>query len=153
GRHPFRLRTRPGAFAAVAHQLPRVGRIPPALPGREDPADQHPGIPPGGCTEVRERAGGSALRRGRLQETTGRTASVNETNLGARRKITCGSRRSGRFATPVLGTAAILEIVTGLALAATSLDRQRPDPRPSQYTEVDHKELQKYRRTRGSSAR
>jgi hypothetical protein len=59
-RHPFPLPGRPGSLPAVPAELPRVGRLPPAIPRDQDPADQPPGLPPGGGAEIRWRAGKSA---------------------------------------------------------------------------------------------
>ena len=56
-RHSLPLPGRPGTLAAVAAELPRVRRVPRALPRDQDPADQPSGAPPGGGTEIRRRAG------------------------------------------------------------------------------------------------
>jgi hypothetical protein len=56
-RHSLPLRRRPGPLAPVADQLPRVGRAPRALSRGQTTDHQHPGLPPGGGSEVRGRAG------------------------------------------------------------------------------------------------
>lgn len=56
-RHPLPLPRRPGPLAAVADQLPRIGREPRPLPRRQDPANQPPGLPPGRGPQIRGRLG------------------------------------------------------------------------------------------------
>ncbi len=55
GIHPLPGRASP--LASVAAELSRVRRVPRPVSRSQDPADQHPGLPPGGGTGIRGSAG------------------------------------------------------------------------------------------------